>query len=100
MAIKFISQNKRKISILIFGIIILLVFFIIWLWFLEFKPLENQEQQWEEEIRKAELLFPEFKKIEINFEILKHPIFQVLEDLPEIILPEKIGREHPFSPLY
>lgn len=95
MAITFISQSKRKIYILIFGIIILLIFFVVWFWFLRPKPLEIQEQQQEEqeENQEPELLFPEFKKIEINFKVLKGPIFRILEDLPEFVFPEDIPED-------
>ena len=95
MAITFISQNKRKKHILIFGIIILLIFSIVWFWFLKPKPFEIEEQQqWEQwAVQEPELLFPEFKKIEINFEVLKHPIFQILEDLPGFVFSEDIPED-------
>jgi hypothetical protein len=39
------------------------------------------------------------KKVEINFQLLKDPIFQVLQPFEEISPPEEeLGREDPFTP--
>lgn len=99
MAIVFLQQKKvQKKLILIFFLVLLITAVIIWQgFFKEGKKVYTTET----------LIFPQ-KEIKINFEILENPILQKLQLFPEIKpleetpvaegkLPEKAGRENPFT---
>ncbi len=87
MAITFIEKRKRlKYLFPILTILIFIVVIIIWRGF--FPSIEP-------------LILPHFdipvEKIEIDFEVLKHPLLEKLQPFPEIeLFTEEIDRENPF----
>ena len=95
MAITFTPQKStsqkrggKYISVLMVILLFIFITVFVWLRFLKYQPVPEDPK----------IIFPELKEIKIDFEVLKNPIFQILEDLPEIIPPEEIGRENPFMP--
>jgi len=92
MVITFLQREKiQKYLILVFLIIILIIAVILWhVFFREAKFIELIEPK--------KISIPP-KKIEIDFELLKNPIFKELEPFEEIPPFEgEIGRENPFIP--
>ena len=93
MAITFIQQKKKQRYFLIVFLVVLgVVLVIVGARFIQKEiPLESL------------VVTPEFtqgRDIDINFETLKHPIFQELGDpTAPIPFPEEVGREIPFLPL-
>jgi len=93
MAITFIQQKKKqRYFFFVFLVVLLVVLVIVGAGFIK------------KEIPLAPLVgSPEFtqgRDIDINFETLKHPIFQELGDpTAPIPFPEEVGREIPFFPL-
>jgi len=93
MAITFIQQKKKQRYFLIVFLVVLgIVLVIVGVRFIQKEiPLESL------------VVTPEFtqgRDIDINFETLKHPIFQELGDpTASIPFPEGVGREIPFLPL-
>jgi len=89
MAITFIEKRKRLRYLFPLLIIVLLITgIVLWQGFFT---------------REKPILFPietaPVKKIEINFEILKHPLLEELQSLEPIpSFEEEAGRENPFIP--
>jgi len=90
MAITFEEKAKKQRNlILIFGVVILVTSLIVWQgYFSKGTPTE-----------KTTLPLPS-RKIEINFEVLKNPLLETLENMEKIepLEETQIGRENPFSP--
>lgn len=91
MAITFIERSKRLRQLVFVFFAILVAIIIVVLWpnisslFLKVEPLVLPPLEITEE------------KIEIDFEVLKHPLLEKLQLFPEIEpFTEKIGRENPF----
>ena len=89
MAITFIEKRRRlRYLVPVLAIVILITAIVLWQnFFVEEKPL----------------LLPSIevptKKIEINYEILKHPLLEELQSLEAIpLFEEEVGRENPFIP--
>ena len=90
MAITFLEKRQRLqylIPILVGALLVTL--FVIWQGFFVKETIS---------IIIEPLMRPP-KKIEINFPLLKDPIFQILQPFEKISPPEEgIGRENPFTP--
>lgn len=91
MAITFIEKRKRlKYLIPVLGAIILIIAFIFWYGFFAEKkaPLPD-----------LVLKPPIGQEIEIDFQLLRNPIFEKLTPFEQIpVIEEEIGRENPFAP--
>lgn len=89
MAITFLEKRKKlQQLIMILAVVILITSFVLWQGFVKKEPSIIEEPF----IRQP-------KKVEINFKILKDPIFEELESFEEIpSFEEEIGREDPFIP--
>lgn len=90
MAITFLEKRKKlKELIPVVMVAVLITVFILWRGFF----VKGEPQLSEELLKKPA------KKIEINFQVLKHPIFEKLQLFEEIPLFEQdLGRENPFRP--
>lgn len=89
MAVTFIEERKKQRNLIWIFIIIVLIMVVIW-WQGFFKKPS---------LKGIEIPVFEFKKIEINFEVLENPILKELQ-LFEKIQPYEgeIGRADPFLP--
>ena len=93
MAVTFIQQKKKQRYFLIVFLVVLGVVLVI-----------AGGRFIQKKIPPAPLVvtsgFAQGRDIDINFEALKHPIFQELGDpTAPIPFPEEVGREIPFFPL-
>lgn len=88
MAITFIEKRRRlKYLFPVLIVIILLTAFIWWRGFFT-----------KEKLILSPIEVVPVKKIEINYEIFKHPLLEKVKPLEPIPLFEGIGRENPFIP--
>jgi len=90
MAITFLEKRKKLRELIpVVVAAILISAFILWRGF--FVKGEPQLP--------GELLEKPAKKIEINFQVLKHPIFKKLQLFEKIpVFEQDLGRENPFLP--
>lgn len=89
MAITFAKQKQKEKTLIIVLVVVIVAIIIIWgrNFFTQNLAILPPTSM---------LLLP---KIEINFDVLKHPLLETLQPLEEIpSFQEKVGRENPFSP--
>lgn len=90
MAITFLEKRKtQRYLIFVFLIVSFITFWVFWRGYFV-----------KEELPLPKVTLPPPPKIEINFELLKHPILEKLEMFEKIqpIEEVEIGRENPFIP--
>lgn len=90
MVITFLEKRKKLRELIPVVVVVVLVSaFILWQGF-----FVKEEVQFPEELPQKPA-----KKIEINFQVLKHPIFEKLQVFEEIpVFEQDLGRENPFTP--
>ena len=90
MAIIFQEQIKKQRNLIfVFLVLVLITTLILWkgYYYIQQEPGEG-------------LISKHFKKVNVNLEILKHPLLQELKFMTEIPAFEgEIGRENPFIPV-
>ncbi|MEK7510313.1 MAG: hypothetical protein AAB567_01995 [Patescibacteria group bacterium] len=94
MAITFFQQSKKQKYLLV-GLISITVVAGGLVWYIFFQQGQGEIPSF----LQLGVLPPE--KIQIDFQIFQHPIFQELEDPAEplpLLVPEELGKENPFAP--
>lgn len=85
-----IVQKKKVQQYLILGFIVIMIISTVVLWQGFLRGGQGVSSQ---------VSFPPARTVKVNFEVLKSPLFdEIQEPSPPILIPEERGRDNPFLP--